>query len=63
VRAPPWEGPDTICRVAAQAFPDAADQLAAINRMYVQMRYGRTEDPQQIGALRKRIDRLKLKRQ
>ena len=62
VKAPPWHGPDTICHVAAEAFPDAADQLMAINRMYVQMRYGRSEDRQQIGALRKRINRLRLKR-
>ncbi|MBT8429946.1 MAG: DUF3488 and transglutaminase-like domain-containing protein, partial [Gammaproteobacteria bacterium] len=62
VKAPPWHGPDTICHVAAEAFPDAADQLMAIKRMYVQMRYGRSEDRQQIGALRKRINRLRLKR-
>jgi transglutaminase-like putative cysteine protease len=61
VRAPPWQGPDTICTVAAQAFPDASDQLMAINRMYVQLRYGRHADPRQIGALRRRIDRLRLK--
>jgi transglutaminase-like putative cysteine protease len=63
VKAPPWHGPDTICHVAAEAFPDATDQLMAINRMYVQMRYGRSEDRRQIGALRKRINRLRLKRE
>jgi len=62
VKAPPWHGPDTICHVAAQAFPQASDDLAAINRLYVQMRYGRNEDRRQIAALRKRINRLRLKR-
>jgi hypothetical protein len=61
VRAPPWQGPDTICAVAARAFPQASDQLMAINRMYVQLRYGRHADLRQIGALRKRINRLRLK--
>lgn len=61
VRAPPWQGPDTICRVAVAAYPKAADQLTAITRMYVQMRYGRNADRDQIGALRKRINRLRLK--
>lgn len=61
VRAPPWHGPDTICTVAARQYPDASDQLMAINRMYVQLRYGRHADPRQIGALRRRIDRLRLK--
>jgi len=61
VRAPPWEGPDTICGVAADAYPQARDQLMAINRMYVQLRYGRHADPRQIGALRKRINRLRLR--
>ena len=62
VRAPPWHGPDTVCDVAAASHPEAADELMAIKRMYVQMRYGRSEDHQQIGALRRRIDRLSLKR-
>ncbi len=62
VQAPPWHGPDTVCRTAIEAFPDAAEQLLAINRMYVQMRYGRNQDQQQIKALRKRVDHLKLSR-
>lgn len=62
VKAPPWHGPDTICEVAAKTYPEASDQLVAINRMYVQMRYGQGEHQQQIGALRKRINRLRLKR-
>ena len=63
VLAPPWHGPDTVCKVAAEAYPNAADQLTAINRMYVQMRYGRGGvDKRQISALRKRINRLKLRR-
>jgi transglutaminase-like putative cysteine protease len=61
VRAPPWYGPDTICAIATEAFPQAGDQLRAINRMYVQLRYGRHADPRQIGALRRRINRLRLK--
>ena len=62
VQAPPWHGPDTVCRTAIAAFPDASEQLLAINRMYVQMRYGRNQDQQQIKALRKRVDQLKLSR-
>jgi hypothetical protein len=61
VKAPPWQGPDTICDVAAQTYPKASEQLLAINRMYVQMRYGQGEHRQQIAALRKRINRLRLK--
>ncbi len=61
VRAPPWYGPDTICALAVEAFPQAGDQLHAINRMYVQLRYGRHADPRQIGALRRRINRLRLR--
>ena len=61
VRAPPWQGPDTICAVAAETFPQARDQLTAINRLYVQMRYGANANRAQIGALRKRINRLRLK--
>jgi transglutaminase-like putative cysteine protease len=62
VQAPPWHGPDTICTTAIAAFPDASEQLLAINRMYVQMRYGRNQDRQQVKALRKRVDQLRLKR-
>jgi transglutaminase-like putative cysteine protease len=61
VKAPPWQGPDTICDVAAQTYPKASEQLLVINRMYVQMRYGQGEHRQQIAALRKRINRLRLK--
>jgi transglutaminase-like putative cysteine protease len=61
VKAPPWQGPDTICAVAAKAFPQSRDQLMAINRLYVQMRYGRHGDRRQIGALRRRIDQLRLR--
>jgi hypothetical protein len=43
------------------AYPDASEQLQAINRMYVQMRYGRNQDRQQVKALRKRVDQLRLK--
>ena len=61
VRAPPWQGPDTICAVAAEAFPQARDQLLAINRMYIQLRYGQSGNQRQVGALRRRITRLRLK--
>ena len=61
VQAPPWHGPDTICTTAIAAFPDASEQLLAINRMYVQMRYGRNQDRQQVKALRKRVDQLRLR--
>jgi len=62
VKAPPWHGPDTVCDVAAESYPEATEQLLAINRMYVQMRYGRGEHRLQVAALRKRINRLRLKR-
>lgn len=57
----PWQGPDTVCANARARFPAAADQLAAINRLYVQLRYGPRQDVQQFGALRRRIQQLKLK--
>ncbi len=56
----PWYGPDTVCKEAGLRFPEAAEQLAIINRLYVQLRYGRREDRQQIGALRRRIRQLRL---
>lgn len=56
----PWHGPDTVCAEAARAFPEAADELAAIRRMYVQLRYGRQRDGRLGTALVKRIRRLRL---
>lgn len=58
--AAPWQGPDTVCKEASIYFPKASEQLRAINRLYVQLRYGRREDNQQLGALRRRIRRLRL---
>jgi hypothetical protein len=56
-----WQGPDTVSRAAAQSFPEAASDLLAIGRIYVQLRYGRRADPQQLRALRRRIRRLRLR--
>jgi hypothetical protein len=57
----PWQGPDTVCTAAAQTFPRAAGQLAAINRIFVQLRYGRHRDSQLVGALRRRVRQLRLR--
>ena len=38
----------------------AASELAAICRICVQQRYGRSSDQQMVGALRRRIRRLSL---
>lgn len=56
----PWQGADTVCGQAMLRFPAAADQLVAINRLYVQLRFGRRRDPQQMQALRQRIRVLRL---
>ncbi|WP_164513515.1 transglutaminase TgpA family protein [Thiosocius teredinicola] len=56
-----WQGPDTVCSNAIVRFPDAADQLAAINRMYVKLRYGRQSDRSLVSALYKRVAQLKLR--
>lgn len=55
-----WQGADTICGLAIARFPSATDQLVAINRLYVQLRYGRRRDAQQMQALRQRIRVLRL---
>ncbi|MCB1924582.1 MAG: DUF3488 domain-containing transglutaminase family protein [Gammaproteobacteria bacterium] len=55
-----WQGADTICSQAMQRYPAACDQLLAINRLYVQLRYGRRRDPRQLQALRQRIRGLRL---
>ena len=57
----PWQGADTVCNKAIGRFPTAADQLVAINRLYVQLRYGRRRDPKQMSALRNRIRLLRLR--
>jgi transglutaminase-like putative cysteine protease len=57
----PWEGADTVCAHAMQAFPAATGELVAINRLYVQLRYGRRGDPRQLQALRERIRALRLR--
>lgn len=56
-----WQGPDTVCANAIARFPKSADQLAAINRIYVQLRYGRQVTPTLVNALRKRVAQLKLR--
>lgn len=61
LQAAAWQGPDTVSRAAARRFPDAAADLLAIGRIYVQLRYGRRADPQQLRALRRRIRRLRLR--
>lgn len=55
-----WQGADTVCGLAIERFPAAADQLVAINRLYVQLHYGRRRDPYQMSALRHRIRVLRL---
>ncbi len=57
----PWYGPDTLCSVASTRYPNASEQLHVITRMYVQLRYGRHQDPRLLGALRRRIRRLRLR--
>ena len=57
----PWQGADTVCGRAIQRFPSATDQLVAISRLYVQLRYGRRRDPRQMQALRNRIRVLRLR--
>jgi hypothetical protein len=57
----PWHGADTVCANAMQRFPGATDQLVAINRLYVQLRYGRRRDPRQLRALHERIRALRLR--
>lgn len=56
-----WQGADTVCSMAMQRYPTASDQLVAINRLYVQLRYGRRRDPRQMQALRQRIRVLRLR--
>lgn len=56
-----WQGADTVCSTAMQRYPAASDQLVAINRLYVQLRYGRRRDPRQMQALRHRIRVLRLR--
>ena len=59
---PGWLGPDSLCEAAAQRYPAQAGELLAIGRLYVQLRYGRVSDPQQLSALRRRIRQLRLRR-
>ncbi|MCB1802158.1 MAG: DUF3488 domain-containing transglutaminase family protein [Gammaproteobacteria bacterium] len=56
-----WQGADTVCSLAMQRFPGASDQLVAINRLYVQLRYGRRRDPRQMQSLQQRIRALRLR--
>lgn len=56
-----WQGPDTICKAASQAFPHARSHIDVINRLYVQLRYGRRSDRTQLAALGRRIRVLRLK--
>lgn len=57
-----WQGPDTLCRTAVDVYPGKAQELTAIGRLYVQLRYGRRQDAQQLAALRRRIAGLRLRR-
>jgi hypothetical protein len=54
-----WQGPDTVCSAASLAFPSSRPQIEAINRLYVQLRYGRRLDNTQLAALRRRIRMLR----
>ena len=56
-----WYGPDTLCATACRHYPGACEQFTAISRLYVQLRYGRRQDNAQLGALRRRIRRLRLR--
>lgn len=58
----PWHGPETASRVASAHLPAVAAELGAIGRIYVQLRYGRRDDPDQLRALRRRVRRLRLPR-
>jgi transglutaminase-like putative cysteine protease len=60
LRPAPWQGPDTVCAAAGASFPAARDQIVAINRLYVQLRYGKGQDARQLDALRRRIRQLRL---
>ncbi|MCW5584818.1 MAG: DUF3488 domain-containing transglutaminase family protein [Chromatiales bacterium] len=55
------QGPDTLCAAAMRMFPQSADQLSAIRRIYVQLRYGRQSDQEMVRALSRRIRRLSLR--
>jgi transglutaminase-like putative cysteine protease len=57
----PWHGPDTLCSIASNHYPDAGEQLAVICRMYVQLRYGKHQDRRLLRALRRRIRLLRLR--
>lgn len=61
VEVPVWLGPDTLCERAACDYPEQAAELAAIARLYVQLRYGRATDPRLVVALRRRIRGLRLR--
>lgn len=56
-----WHGADTTCANAARRFPESGAELAVINRLYVQLRYGERRDKHQVEALRKRIRSLRLR--
>jgi protein-glutamine gamma-glutamyltransferase len=56
----PWQGPDTVCAVARKAFPGSRAEITAINRIYVQLRYGREFDPMLLRTLRRRVRQLRL---
>ncbi len=56
-----WQGPDTLCEIAAGAYPAQAAELVAITRLYVQLRYGRRGQTAQLAALRRRIAKLRLR--
>lgn len=57
----PWHGPDTLFGLASRHYPHSGEQLAAINRIYIQLRYGRQQSRRQFDALRRRIRRLRLR--
>jgi hypothetical protein len=61
VATAPWHGPDTLCNIASDHYPNAGEQLQVICRMYVQLRYGRHQDRRLLRALRRRIRLLRLR--
>jgi transglutaminase-like putative cysteine protease len=56
-----WQGPETLCEHAIARYPRQAQELTAITRLFVQLRYGRHYDARQFDALRRRIARLRLR--
>ncbi|MHB8453319.1 MAG: transglutaminase TgpA family protein [Acidiferrobacterales bacterium] len=55
----PWEGPSAFADRVALARPDLRDEIGAVTRAYIDLRYGETGDA---GALRRRVAAFKVRR-